>query len=126
MGRRIRTTIPQLSDQLTPLIRILQARWQVQERTRGCHSVQSLPELPNNTPVWVANNSTNEPGMVVSPAETSRSYIVETNNGQVRRNQQHLTPMPTKQHPCVTCSSPVQTRSKTGTVVTPPERLSIH
>ena len=64
--------------------------------------------------------------MSLSPAETSRSYIIETNNGQVRRNQQHLTSMPAEQHPCVTRSSPVQIRSKTGTVVGPTDRLSIH
>ena len=53
--------------------------------------------------VWVTNNSTNEPGTVVSPAETPRSCIVETNNGQVKKNQQHLTLKPIKQHPCVQC-----------------------
>ena len=134
MGRRIRTTVPQVSDQLTPQWNYLSEfrkqdgkfKKEQEEQYNRRHRVQSLPGLPNNTPVWITNNSTNEPGTVVSPAETPRSYIVETNNGQVRRNQQHLTPMPIEQHPCVTRSSPVQTRSKTGTVVRPPERLSLH
>ena len=133
MGRRVTTTVPQVSDQLTPQWNFLpdfrkqddkfKKEQEMQYNRR--HRVQNLPELPDNTSVWVTTNNTNEPGIVVSPAGTPRSYIVETNGGQVRRNQQHLTPMPTKQHPCVTRNSPVQTRSRTGIVVRPSDRLAL-
>ena len=33
-------------------------------------------------------------GKVVSPADTPKSYIVETDSGTVRRNHQHLTVIP--------------------------------
>ena len=41
-------------------------------------------------PVWITTNSTCEPGTVVSPAGTPRSYIVEITNGQVRKTNRTL------------------------------------
>ena len=131
MGRRVRTTIPQVSNQLIPEWSFLpefckqdeKFKREQEKQYNRRHHAQNLPDLPDNTPVWVTTNNTSEPGTVVSPAGTPRSYIVETSNGQVRRNQQHLTPVPTEQHPSVTRDSPVQTRSRTGAVVRPPERL---
>ena len=134
MGRRIRTALPQVPEQLTPQWNFLSEfreqdtkfKKEQEKNYNRRHRVQNIPELPENMPVWITTDSACEPGTVISPAGTPRSYIVETSNGQVRRNQQHLTPIPTEQHPCVTRSSPVQTRSRTGTVVTPPNRLGIY
>ena len=133
MGRRVRTTVPQVSDQLTPQWNFLSEfrkqdnkfKKEQEGQYNRRYRVQNLPELPDNTSVWVTTNNTSEPGIVVSPAGAPRSYIVETNSGQVKRNQQHLTPMPTEQHPCVTRHSPVQTRLRTGIVVRPPDRLAL-
>ena len=131
MGRRMRSTIPQVSDHLTPkwpyLTKFreqdLKFKKQQESQYNQRHQARALPEIPDNTPVWVTAQNRPEPGRVTSQADAPRSYLVETPTGQVRRNQQHLTPMPVQQHPCVTRDSPVRTRAKTGTVVRPPERL---
>ena len=66
------------------------------EQEKQCNRHHVLPKLPDDTPVWVATKHTSEPGTVKSPAGTPGSHIVETSNGQVRRNQQPLIPIPTE------------------------------
>ena len=98
----VSTTIPPIVTRVGISIRILQRRWEVQieqeKQYSRYHHTQNLQDLPDNTPVHVITNNTIEPGTVVAPARTPRSCIAETSNGQVRRNQQHLTPMLTVQH----------------------------
>ena len=52
------------------------------------------------------------PGCIVSPAETPRSYIVSTPDGELRRTRYHLTER-----------SPVMIRSRSGVTLRPPDRL---
>ena len=85
---------------------------------------------PGHNPLEVLGQLTKTPGIVVAQANTPRSYVVNTRAGQVRRNRRHLTAVPedtpTQQEPCAPPSqsrSPIATRSRTGTVVRPPDRL---
>ena len=75
-------------------------------------------------------------GRVVSTSDEPRSYVVSTSTGQVRRNRQHMVPIPLqtdvpttesqlqRNQPSEFDHSPVQTRSQTGTTVHPPDRLT--
>ena len=57
-----------------------------------------------------------------------RSYIVQTDTGQFRRNQCHLSQAPTSSqittHDPQPESNQTMTRTRTGTASQPPERLS--
>ena len=84
MGRRMRSTVPQVSNQLIPDWSLLpdfrkqdeKFKIEQEKQYNRRHRVQDLPDLPDDTPVWVTTNGTNEPGTVVAPAGTPRSYIV--------------------------------------------------
>ena len=132
MGRRLRTNIPINTDQLIQEWKFLgafrvnnQKFKEDQKHTFDCHhGVRRLSSLPPESDVWISSGDNPEPGTVIAPAETPRSYTVETASGQrFRRNRQHLNVLqssepsrsPTEQEPRDT----IMTRSKTGTVIRP-------
>lgn len=140
MGRIIRSNIPQISETFAPqwsyLADFRKSNKQYKLRQKADydsrHRTRPLPEIPDNTEVWVTTNGHHSPGRIVSPADAPRSYIVETPSGQLRRNRAHLTPIPSAQSTAHTSSndsatpanqSPIQTRSRTGTAITAPNRL---
>ena len=97
---------------------------------------QSLEDIPEDTKVWITSEGDRVEGRVVSPAKSPRSYVVDTPTGVVRRNRQHLNVDPEKtenpepetnteqsQPQSQTEPNRIVTRSQTGTVVKPPERL---
>lgn len=92
------------------------------------HRAHLLSSLPDNSEVWVTTGEQPVPGQVVSSATAPRSYIVNTSTGNVRRNRSHINPVPqsegNSQQPDQT-SPPrqIMTRSRTGTVIHPPDRL---
>ena len=55
------------------------------------HQTHSLPPLPNDTEVWVTTEERQVPGQVISRSDTPRSYMVQTDTGNLRRNRQYLT-----------------------------------
>ena len=101
MGRRIRTSLPQTTKQLTPgwpyLAEFHSLNHKLKTREKRDfdrhHRTKELPELPDETAVWVTAGG-GEPvrGRVLTQAHTPRSYIVETPSGRVRRNRHHLNP----------------------------------
>ena len=102
MGRRRRGNIPMLKTQLTPdwtFVEEFKSRnrqfkeSQKQEYDRR-HGVHNLSPLPRDSEVWITSSDQPTPGVVVRPADTPRSYIVDTPAGQVRRNRQHLNRVP--------------------------------
>ena len=95
------------------------------------HQTKSLPQFPDDTPVWVRTNDNQIPGRITSASSTPRSYIVSTPSGQVRRNRLHLAPripestvQPTNKDIATTPQSNVMTRLRSGTAIRPPERLT--
>ena len=140
MGRRLRTRIPQLPEQL-------QLTWSYMEEFRRQnekfkarqkrnfdkrHRVRESDAIPNDSPVWITSEGGQAPGTVVSPASSPRSYIVKTPSGTIRRNRIHLNvdplqpstpPTETKQNTDTQATRRIATRSQTGTTVKPPERL---
>ena len=58
------------------------------------YRVHQLPDIPNQTEVWITTKSKPTPGIVVGKAGAPRLYIVETEGGFARRNQHHLNVVP--------------------------------
>ena len=88
-----------------------------------CHRSRPLPEFPDDSPVWVDMPPSNGqvPGSIVSATPEPRSYLVNIPSGQVRRNRYHLRKRNCSP-PEVIQTSGIQTRSKTGTEIRPPQR----
>ena len=139
MGRRLRGNMPILTTQLTPEWTYLKgfraANRKFKDRQKQDfdrrHRARSLPELPDDSEVWITTEDQPTSGVVARPADTPRSYIVTTPAGQVRRNRQHLNRKPPTQEstntPMDNCQpstrDPIVTRSKSGAALHPPERL---
>ena len=82
--------------------------------------------------MWSKTADSQTEGKVITATNAPRCYIVETPTGDVRRNRLHLKPIPeqkqgeeegdtTTDDPCQ--RSPIQTRSRSGITLMPPERL---
>ena len=157
MGRKIRTTLPIVTERLQPNwsymeeFRLLDRRYKQQMKTTydQRHRTRSLPILSAPTPVFVNTPRGRQiTGTVIRKIPSPRSYQVETPSGTIRRNRLHLTPIPlsltdspsppvinvrlpteTKTRvphsPIVpTGRSPIMTRTKTGTAINPPQKLT--
>jgi len=135
MGRQIRTVLPQTSQSLVPqwpyLTEFKRANDKFKEQQKrnydNRHRVRNLPEIPNNTDVWVTTDGHNTSGRVMRMADTPRSYVVQTPTGNLRRNRHQLNPnlSPTDPQPTTAGDrSPIMTRSRTGTPISPPDRLA--
>ena len=103
MGRHIRTTLPQSNAYLVPDWHYLPSfksanvqfkNKQKQYLTTTMHGVRVQSEIPDGSEVVITTENTPVEGRVVQPAETPRSYIVETPSGDVRRNRSQLNIIP--------------------------------
>ena len=98
MGRVIRTDVPQDVNKFKPEWSYLTMYQEKEKRYRQDqkqnydhhHRTRTLPDLPDNIPVWVSTPQGQIPGDIVSAAPEPRSYHVEVPSGQVRRNHLHL------------------------------------
>ena len=98
MGRCLRTTLPQVNDQLIPQWKYLETfrkqNKEFKQRQKSAydrrHRTSSLPPIADDIKVWITSGQTALPGQIISHANTPRSYIVNTPVGQIRRNRQHL------------------------------------
>lgn len=97
MGRRIRTTLPINPAKLIP-VAVDQEELQSKERERRRkqktdydrrHGVVEKESFEKGERVWIKDVRTW--GKIAGPAGTPRSYIVETDRGDFRRNASHLT-----------------------------------
>ena len=102
MGRRIRTPIPQTNKQLVLGWDYLKSFREKNRRFKASqkvnfdkrHRTRELVPIPEDTEVWITSESQPVHGRVIAPAETPRSYKVETPTGQVHRNRSHLNVVP--------------------------------
>ena len=91
MGRPLWTTIPQVRELLIPKWEYLSGfhdceqtfRQAQKENYDNTHQVRLQPPIPVGTAVLVTTGNQQVTEQVVSPAETPRSYLVETPAGQV-------------------------------------------
>ena len=119
VGRQLRTDIPTPKNQLIPQWSYLQ---KFQEKDSGYkakqrrdysdkHRVRPQDSHLPDTSVWIRTERSQTTGHIQSSANTPRSYIVTTTDGQqLRRTQQRLTPR-----------SPVPTHSCSEVSVRPPD-----
>ena len=141
MGRQLRSNIPQHPSVLTPewpyLTAFREKDQQLKQQEKSNydkrHRVRSQPPLAQDEAVWVRTQNHVDPGHVVQPAATPRSYIIQTPSAMLRRNKSHLTRqsgMTTDQADTATTNTGnndqhrVMTRSQTGANVGPPSRLA--
>ena len=139
MGRRVRTNVPQIAQQFVPewpyLEQFKAADKRYKKNQKEAYDtrrrVQSLPELDDDLPVWVNMQNGQVPGTIVRQANTPRSYHVNVPSGQVRRNRRDLRPrlQPSPdntgdQQPPGDPPDGIRTRSRTGTAIRPPDRLT--
>lgn len=103
MGRKLRTNLPQLQEQLKPDWPYLE-KFQQQNNKFKCkqkqnfdqrHRVRLVPQIPEGTDVWITSEKPSRSGQVTAHADHPRSYMVNTPTGQVRRNRHHLQAKPT-------------------------------
>lgn len=99
MGRRLRTTLPvaeklllpQKVDHETVKQREEELKLKQKQQYDEHHGVRSLSDLDIGEDVWIIDMQ--QQGCVKGPATTPRSYIVATENGELRRNRSHLIPL---------------------------------
>ncbi len=126
MGRNIRSTLPVSPSTLKPAwpnlstfkkkdkdLKEKQAKWYYK-----CHRVQVKPVLQTVQPVWIKNLPNT--GRVTNPVDIPPSYIVEGQNGSLRRYRSHLRTVPSQSRETRDC-----VRSRVGRVIRPPLRLNL-
>ena len=102
MGRCLRTTLPILKEQLIPpwpyLDKFQELNEQYKQRQKQDydrrHHTHPFPPIPDNTEVWITSGSSPSSGRVTAHASVPRSYIVDTPQGEMRRNRLHLNVVP--------------------------------
>ena len=98
MGRNIRSTLPMPTSTLVPKWPYNQEFQRSDERFKKHqktnydrrHRVRDLPEIPDNTDVWITTGGEPIAGWTVTTADTPRLYIVQTPTGEMRRNRSRL------------------------------------
>ena len=96
MGRRLQSTLPIVNDELQPrqanneLLRQREIQYKQRQKFNydKRHRASNLEKLEPNDNVYVKDQQTW--GKVKQEANTPRSYIIETQKGDVRRNRRHL------------------------------------
>ncbi|KAL5510480.1 hypothetical protein EMCRGX_G006033 [Ephydatia muelleri] len=101
MGRRLRTMVPQIREWFMPgwpYVKEFKTKNRAYKEKQKeiydrSHRVKSRADMEDGTLVWVSNPvGERSQGQVVAPANTPRSYVVETPTGEVGRNSSHLVP----------------------------------
>ena len=96
MGRKMQSTLPQLTENLIPKWPFLKERNVLNKQKQKKyydqrHRTQPQPSLEEDDDVWVSIDGNKVPGCVMGPVHTPRSYTVETPPGLLRRNRCYLT-----------------------------------
>ncbi len=146
MGRQLRANLPLHGRKLTPnwnhleKFREMDQEFKKKQKQQydSRHNAKTVPQIPVGTEVWTTTEGRRISGEVVGHTEQPRSYRVQTPNGVLRRNRYHLNPVPdaTDNEPLAqepnnqatynNQSTPriIMTRTRTGTVIRPPNRLT--
>ena len=108
------------------------------EQLDSHYGAKELPTIPDDSEVWITLEDKTISGRVVITAETPRSYMVETDSGELQRNrsqqivapetEQDSTPETVAEPPhLIESTAPpkrIMTRSGMGINIQPPERLA--
>ena len=85
------------------------------------HWAHPLVSILKGSPVWLDGDI---PGTVTLTTSTTRSYLVASPTGEVRRNRRRPEGIPYPVSESTPYRSPIMTRSRTGVSIAPPERLN--
>ena len=140
MGRRLRSPVPILPQALVPKWPDLSQFKEIDDKYKQKlkkqfdrrHRVRELPVLDDQMPVYISRgrNTSTVPGNVIQSAG-ERTYQVQTPFGTSRQNRCHLHSRPantnadTSDNHLTSQRSPILTRSRTGTMIWPPNRLTL-
>lgn len=138
MGRKLRNSLPSLQENLIPQWSHLNGFREADTLDKRKQKInydlhyrtRPLPPLADNTDVYIRTGGTrNTTGRSVTFSQTPRSYEVRTDNGTTRRNRRDISslPNPAGQNtpsPSNTPFEPISTRTRTGTPIRPPDRLT--
>ena len=146
MARRICTAVPQSNTMLIPQwsylkefkVKNAEFKKKQKEQFDSRHGAKKLPEIPDDSAVWITSEDKPIPGRIVTADETPRSYVVETESGELNRNRSQIVVVPesepdpapeTEAEPeqqlaLTTPPRRIMTRTRTGTSILPPERLA--
>jgi len=102
IGRSLRTTVPQVTTHLIPKWNYLEEFREKdkdfkekQKRDYDCHyRTSEMPDIPEDTAVWIRSGNKPQKGRVVACANKPRSYLVDTSTGRLQRNRSHLQVVP--------------------------------
>ena len=114
MGRSLRNTVPQVTTHLIPKWSYLEEFHEKdkdfkerQKRAYDCrYRTSEMPDIPEDTVVCIRSGNKPQKGRIVMRANEPRSYLVDTSTGRLLVQNR------------------IVTQSQTGTLVTPPDRLS--
>lgn len=125
MGRRLRTSIPVLKKMLKPqghdpedVLPKLKER-QRKQKLKHDKSTKELPQLKEGEIVRVREGKKWKPGRITQVLPLPRSYKVETENGEYRRNRKHLLKTGETQPPEVRLDDYPEMEEQTPVVTTP-------
>ena len=133
-GRRLQSDVPQTKEHLLPhwsyhkgvCRRDEEFKQKQKQNFDNRHRVKPLPEIPDDTVVWVTTDGQPVTGRVVTHATTPRSYVANTSNSTVRHNSSQINVAPNSTSPPSSNVSnpirePITTQSHMGTPVVPPD-----
>ena len=137
MGRKLRTTIPMITEQLLPSIpskflvkgKEVKIRDRQQKNFNKYHHASPLKLLKSGDLVYIPDNE--RQGTIIEESST-RSYTVQTPEGTYRRNRRHLVPLPTTENDTeAEANDPPDilpdgvSRTRSGRISKPPNRLNL-
>ena len=137
-GRRLRSDVPQTRKSLIPDWPCLAKFRKDDEKFKKHqklnydqrHLVRTLPDIPDGTNVFVNTEGRQTEGVTAPGTPAPRSYTVTTPTGDIRRNRSQLNIVPDSTQPATTqqpnlsfTREPIMTRSRTGTLIVPPQRF---
>ena len=142
MGRKIRTTVPQMSMHFIPKWEYISEFRQADKLFKESqkknfdkrYRVCEQEDIPEGSDVWVNSGTQPEGGYVVAADPSPRSYLIATPSGEVRHNRSHIIRIPESTEQTDSPNEPgngstepprrIVTRSQTGTTILPPDQLS--
>ena len=135
MGRKLKTTIPMITEQLLPSIppkfvvkeKEVMIREQQQKHFNKHHRASPLKLLRSDDMVYITDNE--RVGTIIEGSST-QSYTVQTPEGIYRRNRRHLIPLPTTESNSEANDPPDTlpegvSRTSSGRISKPPDRLNL-
>ena len=87
MGRKLQTLLPIAPKQLKPKLPIFRSLRENEKESKLKHRARLLTKVKTNDKVWIKDQK--KSGTVKTESNEPRSYIIQTDSGEIRRNRRH-------------------------------------